>query len=195
MGLQYGDLVLAWRLETLERTITMFKKILVPVDGSSHSIKAAELASDLAAKYGAEIILLHVLLRGHMPDGLRRALEVESGPSAHKKPGHLVNIPQEIMARVKDRKTTQLSIEALDIIGKFLLSNVAAQCAAKGVAKITQKVEEGYTAQVILAVAQSADVDMIVMGSRGLSELKGLLLGSVSHKVSQLSSCTCVTVK
>ena len=44
----------------------MIKKILVPVDGSAHSIKAAELASDLAAKYGAEILLLHVLLRGHM---------------------------------------------------------------------------------------------------------------------------------
>jgi nucleotide-binding universal stress UspA family protein len=179
----------------MKRTIAMLKKILVPVDGSSHSIKAAELASDLASKYGAEIILLHVLLRGHMPDGLRRALEVEAEPAARQQPGHLVNMPQEIMARVKDRKTTQLSLDALDIIGKFVLSNVAAHCAAKGVETITQKVEEGYPAQVILAVAQTADVDMIVMGSRGLSELKGLLLGSVSHKVSQLSNCTCVTVK
>jgi len=36
---------------------------------------------------------------------------------------------------------------------------------------------------------------MIVMGSRGLSDFKGLLLGSISHKVSAQAECTCVTVK
>ena len=41
----------------------MIKKILVPVDGSKHSVKAVELASDIASKYDAEVILLHVLLR------------------------------------------------------------------------------------------------------------------------------------
>ena len=35
----------------------------------------------------------------------------------------------------------------------------------------------------------------VVVGSRGLSEIRGLLLGSVSHKVCQLAPCTCVTVK
>jgi len=37
--------------------------------------------------------------------------------------------------------------------------------------------------------------DPIVMGSRGLSDLKGLFQGSVSHKVSSRAPCTCLMVK
>ncbi len=173
----------------------MIKKILVPVDGSPHSIKAAAWASDIAVKYDAELILLHVLLRGHMPEGLERLLEVERGATGRGRSDNLVNMPQEIMARVQDRANTQLSIDDLEIIGKFVLSNISAICAEKGAKKITKKVEEGYAAEVILDLAQSAGVDMIVMGSRGLGGLKGFLMGSVSLKVTQAASCTCVTVK
>ena len=173
----------------------MIKKILVPVDGSAHSVKAAELASDLAVKYGAEIVLLHVLLRGHMPEGLKRAIEIEVGTQPNSGTGHLVNMPQQIMARVQDKKTTQLSLEALDVIAKYVLSQVTALCRDKGVEKVTQTVEEGNPAKIILGLAESSGADMIVMGSRGLSDLKGILLGSVSQKVGQLSTCTCVTVK
>lgn len=172
----------------------MIKKILVPVDGSQHSVKAVELASDLASKYGAEVILLHVLLRGHMPDGLKRALEVEVGE--HKASAdNLVNMPQEIMARVGNKKDTQLSIEELDFIGKYVLSHVAAICQDKGVGKVEKRVEEGNPAKIIIKTADEAKADMIVMGNRGLSDLQGMLVGSVSHKVSHLAKCTCVTVR
>ena len=173
----------------------MIKRILVPVDGSAQSIKAVELASDLASKYDAEVELLHVLLRGHMPDGLRKAIEVEVGSRAGGGSKHLVNMPQEIMARVEDKSTTQLSLEALDVIAKHVLSRVAALCREKGVSRVTQTVEEGNPAKIILETAESKGADMIVMGSRGLSDLKGMLVGSVSQKVSQLCKCTCVTVK
>ena len=43
--------------------------------------------------------------------------------------------------------------------------------------------------------AEYEGVNMIVLGSRGLSDLKGFFLGSVSHKVSSRAECTCVTVK
>ncbi len=173
----------------------MIKKILVPVDGSPQSVKAVELASDIASKYDAEVELLHVLLRGHMPDGLRKALEIEVGPRGTEGSDNLVNIPPAIMARVEDKANTQLSLEALDVIAKHVLGRVATLCREKGVKRIIQTVEEGNPAQIILEIAERKSADMIVMGSRGLSDLKGLLLGSVSQKVSQLSKCTCVTVK
>ena len=37
------------------------QRILVALDGSEHSDKALDLASDIAAKYGAELVLLHVM--------------------------------------------------------------------------------------------------------------------------------------
>ena len=64
-----------------------------------------------------------------------------------------------------------------------------------GIAEINNVIEEGDPAERILACAERENADLIVLGSRGLSDLKGLLLGSVSHKVSHLSSCTCMTVK
>ena len=43
--------------------------------------------------------------------------------------------------------------------------------------------------------AKKEAADMIVLGSRGLGHIAGLVMGSVSHKVSHLSDCTCITVK
>jgi len=172
----------------------MIKKILVPVDGSPHSVKAVELASDLASKYEAEIVLLHVLLRGHMPDGLKKAIEIEVG-TRKTSADNLVNMPQQIMARVGSKKDIQLSLEELNYIGKYVLSNVSTICRDKGVAKVHERVEEGNPANVIINIAKEVSADMIVMGNRGLSDLQGMLVGSVSHKVSHLAKCTCVTVR
>jgi len=172
----------------------MIKNILVPVDGSKHSVKAVELASDLASKYNAEITLLHVLLRGHMSDGLKRALEVEVG-KRKTKVENLINFPLKIMAEVSAKKDKQLSLEELDYIGKYVLSNVALICQDNGVTKVIKRVEEGNPAKTILKIADDVQADMIVMGNRGLSDFQGMLVGSVSQKVSHLAKCTCVTVR
>lgn len=173
----------------------MFKKILVPVDGSEQSMKAVDMAGDLAKKFDAEVVLLHVLLRGHMPGGLQRALQVEMARRGGAPANHLVNLPQEIMARVDDKSTSQLSVADLEFLGKHLLSKAVQICRDKGVEKIDQRVEEGYAADVILDIAKSAKADMIVLGSRGLGRLGEFLMGSVSNKVLHLATCPCTVVK
>ncbi|MEE8536041.1 MAG: universal stress protein, partial [Kiloniellales bacterium] len=65
----------------------------------------------------------------------------------------------------------------------------------KGVEKIQRTLEDGDPAKAILDCAKRVEANLIVMGSRGLNDLKGLLVGSVSHKVSHLAECTCVTVR
>ena len=55
----------------------MFKSILCPIDGSEHANKALSLAVDLAKKYDARLLLLHVLLRNVDTRELRRFAENE----------------------------------------------------------------------------------------------------------------------
>jgi nucleotide-binding universal stress UspA family protein len=174
---------------------SMLKTILVPTDGSAHAKKAVDLAGDLAATSGAKIVLLHVLLRGHMPEGLMRAAQVEHIGESHDKPSNLVNIPQEIMARVEGKMGTQLPLQVLEFIGKRVLAGAEQVCRDKGVETVELVVEEGRPTEIILDYAKRTNADMIVMGSRGLSALKGILMGSISSQVSQLADCTCVTVK
>ena len=47
------------------------ERILVALDGSDHSNKAVDLAADLAEKYGARLVLLHVLSNKPLSDAER----------------------------------------------------------------------------------------------------------------------------
>jgi len=174
----------------------MIKTILIPTDGSEYAKKAIGLGGDMAAKYGAKVVLLHVLLRGRVPQGLLRAAEAEH--VAHvpeRKAQGLAIYPQEIFARNVKGEGSRLPVEVLQFIGKQITSTAENQLHATGVESVETLLREGDAAEEILAAAREANADMIVMGQRGLSNLRGLLMGSVSAKVTQLAPCTCVTVK
>jgi len=145
----------------------MITNILVPVDGSEHSKKALELACDLADKYDAQIHVLHVILSPEAKHTLvlgGAAVTVDASKEEIEEAGHKVIEAAKEIAAGHGRKNIET-----DVVG-------------------------GPTAQRILDYSKDNDIDMIVMGSRGLSDLSGLVIGSVSHKVSHLAPCTCVTV-
>ena len=85
--------------------------------------------------------------------------------------------------------------ELLEAIAGQILDRAEKQARKAGVKKISTVISGGDPADVILESAKSKKADMIILGSRGLSDFKGLVLGSVSHKVSAQAECTCVTVK
>ncbi len=58
-----------------------------------------------------------------------------------------------------------------------------------------KRVEFGHPAQAILEVAKGEGHDLIVMGSRGLGQVKRFLLGSVSERVSRYAHCSVLIVK
>jgi nucleotide-binding universal stress UspA family protein len=53
----------------------------------------------------------------------------------------------------------------------------------------------GRAARVILELTDHEGADAVVMGSRGLSDLAGLVLGSVTHKVLHLAHCPVIVVR
>lgn len=78
-----------------------------------------------------------------------------------------------------------------------LLERIKTDLVSAGVKarSVTDRALAGRAAQAILDAAESEGADLIVMGSRGRSDLAGLLLGSVAHKVIQLSHCPVVVAR
>lgn len=78
-----------------------------------------------------------------------------------------------------------------------LVDEVTASLSAEGVKArgIVEPHIVGQAARAILNEAAAEGADAIVMGSRGRSDLAGLLLGSVAHKVIQLSHCPVVVAR
>lgn len=160
----------------------MISNILVPLDGSGHARKALELAADLAAGAGARMHLVHVLLRGPVPEQIRKLSD---------KPGRL-EPPLVVGAAYIE---ASLPRDVLEDIAAKVLEEGRRVATEKGVKEVETAWVEGDPARAILEQAAASGADMIVMGSRGLSNLKGLLVGSVSHKVQHLFEGTVVTVK
>ena len=70
-----------------------------------------------------------------------------------------------------------------------------AQRLPPGARSVEKVVCEGYAATVIVEEAARRDVDLIVIGTHGLSGLKHLLLGSIAERVVQKAPCPVLTVK
>ncbi len=75
-----------------------------------------------------------------------------------------------------------------------LVDPLAQSLEADGLSTITE-ILQGPPADAVLRVAEARDVDLIVMGARGLGSLGSLLLGSVSQKVLAHASCPVMVVR
>lgn len=173
----------------------MITNILCALDGSSHSEKALDLAVDMAKRFDARLVLFHVLMRNLDPDEIRRFSEVEG-------------LSEETVAEVKRLQTVDSRIEVghpydvktipsntLVELGRHLLQSARSEAEEKGVSNIAIVMGDGDPAARILACTKQENIDCIVMGSRGLSDIQALLQGSVSRKVSNRAECTIVTVR
>ncbi len=83
----------------------------------------------------------------------------------------------------------------LQALGNKIIALAEDDAKNKGVTHIEATVIEGDPSERIINYAKDQDVDIIVIGSRGMGTFKGLLLGSVSNKVSHRADRTCVIVR
>lgn len=145
------------------------KHILVPLDGSEHALKALDIALDLVGDGGGKLTLLHVTPSRDIPQALRRFAEVE----------HMEGGAEWLYDRT---------------VGERILQDAEQRAGERRPADIAVSVLCGDPADTICNSARSAGCDAVVMGSRGLSELGGLVLGSVSRKVAHGEPCTVIIV-
>jgi len=176
----------------------MFKTVLVATDGSDHAGKAVALGSDIAAKYGAKIVFVHVLLQHADAAHIRKIVDPKRLPEpARADFERFERVQRTASASVRAPLDVEIPFpaEVLVAVGDRLLDDAEAVARKSGVARIGRAWKQGDPAAGILAAAEEQKADLIVMGTRGLSDLAGLFVGSVSHKVSHLCACSCVTVK
>lgn len=85
-------------------------------------------------------------------------------------------------------------IEGSEEAGRRIVDEAADWAAEAGIQYDTELVW-GRVAEVICHVAQERDCDLIVVGSRGLTGLKRLMLGSISNAVAAKAPCPVLVVK
>jgi nucleotide-binding universal stress UspA family protein len=146
----------------------MFKKVLVPVDGSRGSLKAVSMAAEIGRQFGSQVTLCHVL---ELPATTLTALGMAGTPGAG------------------DAGFTAMEKAARDIL------NDAQAALALPVEQVSQENMLGHPAETIIRLAESGGYDLVVMGSRGLSEVRAFFLGSVSDKVSHHAPCPVLIVR
>lgn len=148
----------------------MFKRILVPLDGSELAEKALPYAEALAQKFGAELILLRVLLM--MP-------EVVGGPHGMIFHGR----PTQDRHNVNTCVNTYLKGVMKPLREMHLLP------------ARTVVLESPSAGEAIIDLACQERVDLIVMSTHGRSGLSRLVYGSVANKVLQHAPCPVFLVK
>jgi len=88
----------------------------------------------------------------------------------------------------------QNAIDKIMVQANALLEPFRSMLTGQGV-DIADLIIEGPAGEKICEVARNESCEMIIMGSRGRSDLKGLLLGSVAHRVLQQASCPVLVVR
>ncbi len=80
-------------------------------------------------------------------------------------------------------------------VADWILSTARSLAADAGAKTIETDTGSGDPASAILRAADEHGADMLVLGARGLSDLQGLIVGSVSHKVLSLTKLPCLIVR
>lgn len=139
----------------------MYRRILVPLDGSDEARVALPVAVELAQRFGASLLLLQMVPTGDATIGL--AADVASGA-------------------LGDPGVCNAEVEAREQIAQGYVSAVADELAATGI-EVSYAVGTGGESRGIVEAAQREGVDLIVMATHARSGLGRLVFGSVTDAV------------
>lgn len=142
-----------------------FSKILVAVDGSQASMDAADQAIEMARKYNSELIALHVILSDTTIFGTNPPQHIDE----------IKQQAQQYLDKIKQKLPNQHDNNKIQMRTELISSATAVAG--------------------IVGFAEKENVDLIVIGTRGRSGFKRLLLGSVASGVVNYAHCPVMIVK
>jgi nucleotide-binding universal stress UspA family protein len=147
----------------------MIKKIMVATDASAASGRAVRFAARLSVQHESELLILNVIRDMQLPPTLRDDPDFES----------FYNTRDELMRQAAD-----------------LILKEAKQLAKKeGVKNVQTAIGSGDPATSVAGFARRRKIDMIVVGTRGLSKVKASSMGSVSRKLLDLTEVNCLVIR
>jgi nucleotide-binding universal stress UspA family protein len=146
-------------------TANRYSRVLVAIDGSTHSEEALAAAVDLSKRYQSVLTILTVapLVPVYMPSG------------------------NSYMATPVAQTDTAPYRALVDAAVK--------KAEAAGVTAVSGVCEEGVVVDEILAFLEAHPVDLVVVGSRGMSAAKRLLIGSISSALVAHAPCPVLVVR
>jgi len=148
------------------------KKILVGVDGSDYSMKAARLGILFSKKYGARLYIVHGI----------------------DFPGYLA-LSDPSMSRTVESTINSLRSKA-EKKAKELLSNVSSIASKENVKFEAQVIDASSSVSgSIIDYAENNNIDLILVGSRGLGGFKRMLVGSVSQEIVSHAHCSVIVLR
>ncbi len=147
------------------RLIRRTRVILLPVDGSKDSARAASVAFELAEITKARLIILHVINLG-MVQQIARMSDTD---------------PETVLERYREN-------------GEHLLNSYRA-AAEEHEVEADLILEEGLPSKMILSIADREEVEVIIMGSHGASGERAATIGSTTERVVRGAKCTVIVVK
>ena len=174
----------------------MFDSIVVAYDGSANAVRALEAGSRLAAGEQARLGIVYVIDidRMSLSPETRKMGEIEH--IIEPIPGFIVNLEKsspELLNKLAKAEVD--SQKAMLQYADYLLNQAQESARDGGAMDVDTKTLQGDPAKEVVEFASERHADLIVCGSRGHGRLRQLLLGSTSHKITQLAGCSCLTVK
>ncbi len=148
--------------------------ILVPVDGSEGASDAARYAAGLAKGLGIPLRLLYAFPTD--------PVEMFGLPTAEPHPEDLEYFSPDSFARLRDQSAEKAFAATREVMGETEV-------------EVQEQIIGGSPAEAIVEHAAREEAPMIVIGRRGLSGFKELLLGSVSQRVLHHAACPVTVVR
>lgn len=145
--------------------VSQIKRILLPVDGSDASIKAARYALRIATLLDADITCIHVIAAPPLLKGMNPALGALYFSRAEKQAKKWISDVKQMAKKEKAPMTSEIIIDARSV------------------------------PSAIIQYAKKQHTNLIIMGTRGSTGAKKLLLGSVASAVMSHAVCPVLLVR